>query len=201
METKGFKTIRAAVEGNPFKDRGSKFIGFAFPVKTRDEIDRNLEALRLKHSGASHYCYAWRLGASIPEERSNDDGEPRHTAGTPILGQLASFGITDVLMLVIRYYGGKKLGAGGLINAYRTAARSALERATVVFKEFESHIALQFSYEQLHKILHLIKMCDGNILEQRLDRHCRIVVSVGNSQLASFSERIGRLKKISIETL
>lgn len=199
METDGFKTIRAAVEGTPFKEKRSKFIGYAFPVDTRDDIDRNLAALHKKHSGASHYCYAWRLGANTPEERTNDDGEPRHTAGPPILGQITSFGITGILLVVIRFYGGKKLGTGGLIHAYRTAARSALDRATIVFKEFESSVALQFSYAQLHKILHLINQYDGKILERRLEQHCRILVSVGNSKLKSFSENIGKFKGVGIE--
>ncbi|MEN8798212.1 MAG: YigZ family protein [Flavobacteriaceae bacterium] len=199
MEAEGFKTVKAEVEGAVFKDKGSKFVGYVFPVKNRTEIDRALESIRLKQPGASHYCYAWRLGTNIPEERTNDDGEPRHTAGMPILGQLTSFGTTDVLLVVIRYYGGKKLGTGGLINAYRTAARLVLEEAAIVFKEFESYIALEFNYEKLHKILHLIKLHAGEVREKKLDHKCRIILTIGNSKLASFSENIKSLKDVRIE--
>ncbi len=201
METTGFKTIKAQVEGGIFKDKGSKFIGYAIPVNTRIDTDRHLESIRLNQPGASHYCYAWRLGSNLPEERTNDDGEPRHTAGMPILGQLTSFGITNVLLVVIRYYGGKKLGTGGLINAYRSAARSALDQATIVFKEFESPIALKFSYEKLHKILHLIKIYGAEIREKELDQKCRIVLSLGKSKVASFSENISDMKDVRIEEL
>jgi uncharacterized YigZ family protein len=198
MEAQGFKTIKAVVEGEVFKEKGSKFAGFAYPVNNQTEIDRILESIRLKQPGASHYCYAWRMGNNIPQERANDDGEPRHTAGTPILGQLTSFGLTNVLLVVIRLYGGKKLGTGGLINAYRTAARSALDKAAIIFKEHDTHMILEFGYEKLHKILHLIKLFGGNIQEQELDQKCRIVLSIGNSKLASFSENLKGIKGIRI---
>ncbi|MGB5236107.1 MAG: YigZ family protein [Flavobacteriaceae bacterium] len=199
MEEGGYKTLRAEVEGSVYKDKKSKFIAFAMPVSTRIDIDRYLETLRTQYPGASHYCYAWRLGTNVPEERTNDDGEPRQTAGAPILGQINSFGITNALLVVIRYYGGKKLGTGGLITAYRSAARSALEKSVIIYKEFESHLVLHFSYAQLHKILHEIKSHDGNIKEKNLDQKCRIVVSIGNSNLANFLKNISRLNGVRIE--
>ena len=201
MKEGGYKTVKAEVAGTIFKEKGSKFIGFAIPISTRNNVAEHLEKVRAEQPGASHYCYAWRMGTQRIEERTYDDGEPRQTAGAPILGQITSFEITNILLVVIRYYGGKKLGTGGLINAYRTAARSALENSVIVHKEFECIFALHFSYELLHKILHHIKSHRGKIKEKEIDQQCRIVISLGDSKIASFSKNINQIKGVELEQL
>jgi len=143
-----FQTIEKESQGY-FKDKGSKFYAFAYPVKNEDEIKEILARLRKEHHSARHHCYAWRLGTENVTSRANDDGEPSSTAGKPILGQLQSFNVTNILIVVVRYFGGTLLGVSGLINAYRSAAADALKNADIKQKIIEKEITLDFTYHEL----------------------------------------------------
>lgn len=175
-----YTTIAAPSEGL-YKEKGSKFLAFAYPVSTEDEIKNLLQDLRKKFFDARHHCYAYRLGPDGATWRVNDNGEPSSTAGKPILGQLVSFGLSDVLVVVIRYFGGIKLGVSGLINAYRTAARDALEHAQTVEKQVRENITLEYTYEQTNAVMKAIRDLQAEIIDQTFTGEplpCRIVVAI-----------------------
>jgi uncharacterized YigZ family protein len=151
-----FKTIAAPGTGE-FKDRGSKFIGYAFPVRTEAEALLHLEALRKEHFKARHHCFAWRLGPDGSRFRANDDGEPGGTAGRPILGQIDSFGVTDVVIVVVRYFGGTLLGTSGLIQAYRESAAESLRQSTIVEKIVREYFSLDFDYAIMPDVMQAVK--------------------------------------------
>lgn len=163
-----YQTIARASEGL-YKEKGSKFLGYAFPVEDEEEIKRILNELRKKHHDARHHCYAFRLGADGKHYRANDDQEPSGTAGKPIHGQLLSFELTNVLLVVVRYFGGTKLGASGLIHAYKTAAQDALEQAEIVTREVEVQCTLTFPYERYNEVMRILRESKARILSQELD--------------------------------
>jgi uncharacterized YigZ family protein len=175
-----YTTIAAPSEGL-YKEKGSKFLAFAYPVSTEDEIKNLLQDLRKKFFDARHHCYAYRLGPDGATWRVNDNGEPSSTAGKPIFGQLISFGLSDVLVVVIRYFGGIKLGVSGLINAYRTAARDALEHAQTVEKQVRENITLEYTYEQTNAVMKAVRDLQAEIIDQSFTGGplpCRIVVAI-----------------------
>lgn len=175
-----YTTIAAPSEGL-YKEKGSKFLAFAYPVSTEDEIKNLLQDLRKKFFDARHHCYAYRLGPDGATWRVNDNGEPSSTAGKPIFGQLISFGLSDVLVVVIRYFGGIKLGVSGLINAYRTAARDALEHAQTVEKQVRENITLEYTYEQTNAVMKAIRDLQAEVIDQSFTGGplpCRIVVAI-----------------------
>jgi uncharacterized YigZ family protein len=165
------------VEGT-YKEKGSKFLAFAYPVNTQSEIKDKIEELKKKYFDARHHCFGWMLGADMSRFRAFDDGEPNHSAGDPILGQIRSKGVTNVLVVVVRYFGGTKLGVGGLINAYRTAAEDALNRASIVEREITEDFILNFDYLLTSDIMRLIKDLNAQIKYQNFDATCDVVVSV-----------------------
>lgn len=154
-----FHTISGPSEGF-FKDKGSKFYARAFPVKTQADIQTNLDKVKKNHPKARHACYAWRLGVDGNHYRTNDDGEPSGTAGRPILGQIDSFGLTDVFVVVIRYFGGTLLGTSGLIQAYRESAADALKNAFKIEQYISDHISLSFEYSQMSDVMNVMKKFD-----------------------------------------
>lgn len=160
-----------------FKDKGSKFLGFAIKVRNELEIKSFLDELRKEHPGACHVCYAFKLGAEGKIFRASDDGEPNNSAGQPILGQINSFGMTHVLVAVVRYYGGTKLGVSGLIQAYRAAAKEALENAGSTEEEPMLSLEVLCNYEQLPLLMKELKMRQCHIHEQKLDLSCQLVIS------------------------
>jgi uncharacterized YigZ family protein len=165
MEIKDtYKTIAAPSEGE-YKEKGSKFIGLAFEVEDEEEIKYHLEEVKKEHFKARHHCYAWRLGQGKDNYRANDDGEPSSTAGRPILGQIDSFGLTNLLIIVVRYYGGTKLGTSGLKNAYKTAAKAALEIATIEEKIIKTKFKLTIDYPQLSDVMNYLNQEDIEILD------------------------------------
>ena len=167
MKADTYKTLRQASPKTVFKDRGSKFIGMAFPVKDIDEVKNILKQIKSSYHDARHWCYAYRLGKQPPYiERANDDGEPSHSAGAPILNQIRSFDLTDTLVVVVRYFGGVKLGVSGLINAYKTAAKSALEQSEIVEKEILIPLEIYFPYEKMNEVMRYIKKNNIRILER-----------------------------------
>ena len=178
MEKDTYKTITKPSPEVLFKDRGSKFYGFAFPVKNEEEVKESIENLKKEHHTARHWCYAYQLGKTYDQYRANDDGEPSNSAGMPIYGQLQSFELTNTLVVVVRYFGGTKLGVGGLINAYRTAAQMALEASVIKERTIDIHFLLSFDYPEMNTVMRLIKDHDLRILEQQFEMKCEIKIAV-----------------------
>jgi uncharacterized YigZ family protein len=160
-----YKTLSAASTGE-YKDRGSKFLAYAFPVESEEECLAHLEVIRKEHFKCNHHCYAWRIGIEGTRFRANDDGEPSGTAGRPILGQIDSFGLANVFVVVARYFGGTLLGASGLINAYREGAAEALRNAIVVEKIIKDHFLLDFDYALMPDVMNAVKKLDLEIVQQ-----------------------------------
>ena len=182
METKDtYKTIAKPAKGELFKDKNSKFYGFAFPVTNEAQIKTHLEDLKKEHYSARHWCYAYQIGTETIKYRANDDGEPNNSAGMPIYGQIQSFEVTNILIVVIRYYGGVKLGVGGLINAYRTGAQLALEASKIVERTINKEFQLKFEYKNMSKVMRLLKENDVEITKQTLELNCLLEISVRKS--------------------
>jgi uncharacterized YigZ family protein len=175
LEKKGtYRTIQAVSEGS-YKEKGSRFLAFAVPCKTEDEAKTYLANWRKEHHQAVHVCYAFRFGSAKKQFRSSDDGEPSNSAGPPILGQIQSFDLTNILIAVVRYYGGTNLGVGGLINAYRTAAKEALENAAIIEQVDLCVVELRFGYEQMPAVMSAVKAIPLTIIEQQFELTCRLV--------------------------
>ena len=167
-----YLTLSRATEEEVYKEKGSKFLAYAFPLTNSDEVDNLIQLLKKAHPKARHWCYAWQTGVENPTFRYNDDGEPNNSAGKPIYGQIQSFGLTNVLIVVVRYFGGTKLGVGGLIAAYRSAARLALENAVLVEKMLTKELNLRFEYAHMDKVMRLIKENALDILSQKMELNC-----------------------------
>lgn len=163
-----FLTIAGPATGE-FKDRGSKFIAYAFPAETEEECLAHLETVKKEHPKARHHCFAWRLGLDGNQFRANDDGEPSGTAGRPMLGQIDSFGLTNVVVIVVRYFGGTLLGASGLIQAYRTSTQEALQSATLLEKVLKDVLQITVDYTRLPDLVNAVKRLKLNVLEQTFD--------------------------------
>lgn len=176
-----YKTLAQPGPEVLFKDRGSKFYGYAFPVQNESMIKQALEQLKTSHHQARHWCYAWQLGTDTIQYRYNDDGEPSNSAGAPIYGQIQSFELTQVLIVVVRYFGGTKLGVGGLIQAYRAAARMALEAAQIETKTIQRSLKIKFEYPKLNTVMRIIKEQDLEILDQQMELHCTMEIGMPRS--------------------
>ena len=172
-----YKTISSSSEGL-FKDRGSKFLSFAIPVKSEKEITDHLQQLRKEYHDARHHCYAWRLGYDPPLVRANDDGEPSNSAGKPILNQIEKFDLTNILVVVVRYFGGTLLGVGGLINAYRTSAETAVKNARIIRKKIQHQYDLEFEYPAMNQVMQLIKEMQISAANQDFGISCRMSILV-----------------------
>ena len=164
-----------------FKDRGSKFFAYAYPLMTKEDWQQPLLALKKEHFKARHHCYAFRFGTDGNYFRANDDGEPSGTAGRPILGQIDSFGLTNVVLIVVRYFGGTKLGASGLINAYKQSAFEALQQAEIIEKYIKDVYALDFDYGNMSSVMAGIKQLELEMLEQKFEENVRIKVAIRQS--------------------
>jgi len=172
-----FKTIASASTEILFKEKNSKFFGCAFPVTAEDEIKLHLDKLRKKHFGAGHFCYAFQLGTDTLFFRVNDDGEPSNSAGMPIYGQIQSFGLTNILVVVVRFFGGVKLGVGGLISAYKTAAQMALEESVILEKTIDVQFQISFDYKNMNKVMRIIKEKNLEIISQQMEESCQIKIA------------------------
>lgn len=202
MDTKDtFKTISKSAEGDLFKDKNSKFYGFAFHVTNEEEIKTHLEALKKEHHSARHWCYAYQIGTEKIQYRANDDGEPNNSAGMPIYGQIQSFDVTNILIVVIRYYGGIKLGVGGLINAYRTGAQLALESADIIEKTIDKSFQLKFEYKNMSKVMRMLKENQVEIIKQTLEHNCLLEISVRKSNSIKVFELFNAFFGIEINEL
>jgi len=197
--TDSYKTIKKESLGY-FKDKGSKFLAFAFPVKSEEEIKEILTRLRKEHHSARHHCYAWRLGSEEITFRANDDGEPSSTAGKPILGQLLSFEVTNILIIVVRYFGGTLLGVSGLINAYKNAAADVLNNAEIIEKIIEKTFQLDFTYNELNDVMQIIKNENLNILKTQFEEKCRLWFSVRKSDAERINQIFSNFYGVSIQT-
>ncbi len=178
-----FKTIDKPVKEVIFKEKSSKFLGYAFPVKTEEEIKQHLEAIKKEHYSARHWCYAWQLGYGTSQHyRANDDGEPNNSAGIPIYGQIQSFELTDVLVVVVRYFGGIKLGVGGLVQAYKTSAQLTLQEAQIIEKVITQTLAISFDYKDMNKVMRVVKERNLQVINQKLEMNCTLFIEVRNSE-------------------
>lgn len=200
-EKSTYQTIRKKVKGQLFKDRGSKFIGDAFPVKNEEEVRQRLMEVKEDHPKANHHCYAYSLGFDEAYIRYNDDGEPANSAGKPIYGQIYGFDITNVLVVVTRYFGGTKLGVGGLIHAYKTTAKLCLEETKIIQREITDQLEVKCDYEQMNEVLKLVKREDLSIVEQELKLKCRYILEVNVERSSSIKERLELLKGIAVREL
>jgi uncharacterized YigZ family protein len=181
-----------------FKDRGSKFIAFTFPVQSIDDFKKNLELIKKEHPKATHHCFAYRIGLDNNTYRVSDDGEPSGTAGKPILGQIDSKKLTNVLVVVVRYFGGTLLGVPGLINAYKSAASMALQVTPVVQKPIEVAYTLQFDYTQMNEIMMLVKQMNCNVLEKDMNLFCRLVIGIPKGRLDEALYKFKDIRNVEI---
>ena len=189
MELDIYKTLKSPSEEILFKERKSKFFGYAYPIQHEDEVKPIIEELRKQHHTANHVCYAWQLGVEDINYRANDDGEPNNSAGMPIYGQIQSFGVTNVLVAVARIFGGTKLGVGGLISAYRTAAQMALDSAEIIEKTLQLRYVLCFEYSEMDKVMRTLKQHQMEIVRQKMEMDCKIEISVRKND-ALLTEKI-----------
>jgi len=195
-----YKTLAGLSKGI-YKDRGSRFLAFAYPVFSEEEIQPILLTLRKEYHDARHFCYAYRLGAEKEFFRTNDDGEPSNSAGKPILGQIVAYDLTNVLIVVVRYFGGTLLGVGGLINAYRAAAADALANARVLTKTTNDIYELEFGYSSMNDVKKVIKEEKLTQVEQKFDLTCSIKISVRKSRSENVVERLGKIEGLRIRYL
>ena len=194
-----FLTLAGRSEGM-HKDRGSKFLYFAFPVKSEEEIKTELGVLRKTYFDATHHCYAWILGKDGQQFRANDDGEPNHSAGDPILGQIRSRNLTNALIVVVRYFGGTKLGVSGLIQAYKSAASAAIEENLIVREWIKAQLEIRFPYPSMNEVMKVVKTHDLEIKGQEMGLDCRMVLRFREglkTQVQAKLEEIEGLKSIS----
>ena len=196
-----FKTIKSASEETLFKDKNSKFYGFAFPVNNEDEVKNELEKVKKMHPNAGHHCYAYQIGVEDIIYRANDDGEPNNSAGMPIYGQIQSFDITNVLIVVVRYFGGTKLGVSGLINAYRSSAKITIESSEIIEKTVEVYFKIIFEYDMMSKVLRILKEKNIEIIQQKLELNCEYIIAVRKKESKSILEFFKNLYKVEIEAL
>ncbi|HEX5742585.1 MAG TPA: YigZ family protein [Flavobacteriaceae bacterium] len=177
-----YKTISNPSEGLIYKEKGSKFLGFTFPISDEEDVKLHLATLKKQHHAARHWCYAWQIGIENIQYRVNDDGEPHNSAGQPIYGQIQSFNLTNILVVVVRYFGGTKLGVGGLISAYKTAAQFAVEASEIVEKLIEIKFKIIIDYQNLNKIMRFVKEHQLNIVSQNMDIDCVLILSIRKSE-------------------
>ncbi|NBL64454.1 YigZ family protein [Flavobacterium sp. NST-5] len=202
MELKDtYRTLAHPGEETLFKEKSSKFFSYAFPVTTEDEVKFFLEEIKRKHSSARHWCYAFQLGTEKIQYRANDDGEPSNSAGMPIYGQIQSFDLTNVLIIVVRYFGGIKLGVGGLISAYRTGAQMALEAAEIIEKTIDVHFLISFDYKNMNKVMRVIKEKNLDIVNQKMDLSCEIEIKTRKKNTESVMGIFNDLFEINIEKI
>jgi len=190
--TDEFKTIATTSEGF-YSEKRSKFLAFAHHVETLDEIKALLADYRKKYYDARHVCYAYMLGAERTEFRANDDGEPSSTAGKPILGQINSNELTDILIVVVRYYGGVNLGTSGLIVAYREATADALAHAEIVTRQVEEKVVFDFPYVMMNDVMRVVKEMQPRIVSQAYDNTCQIVLSIRKSEAEMLRSKLAKL--------
>lgn len=201
MNNDTYKTILKASEETLFKDRNSKFFGYAFPITNEEEVKGHIEALKKQHHSARHWCYAYQIGTESTKYRANDDGEPSNSAGMPIYGQIQSYDVTNILIVVVRYFGGVKLGVGGLINAYRTGAQMALGVSNIVERTINIDFVITFDYKNMNKVMRVIKEKNLNVTGQKLELDCQITISVRLKNALEIENIFKTLYEVEIKRL
>ena len=190
---KSYQTIRKSTEGY-FKEKGSRFISFAYPVTSRENCKSLIDSLKKKYHDARHHCFAFSIGVGHQNEtRANDDGEPNHSAGDPILSQIKSFGLTDTLVVVVRYFGGTKLGVSGLIHAYKTAAEEALNRTEIITVEIKTEFLLKYPYDKTQPVLRLMKELKVELVDQNFSESCELKGKVDSEQMPMLANKLDLL--------
>ncbi len=196
-----YKTIEKASPEILFKEKNSKFYGYAFPVSSEEAIKEHIEHLKKEHFSARHWCYAYQIGTEKIQYRANDDGEPNNSAGMPIYGQIQSFEVTNVLVVVVRYFGGVKLGVGGLISAYKTAAQMALEESAIIEKTIDKHFAIAFSYANMNKVMRIIKEKNLVIVAQKMEIDCEIIIATRKKNVQNLLDTFENLYEVQLKEL
>lgn len=200
MEIKDtYRTLDFPSDEILFKEKNSKFFGYAFPISSEDEAKIILESLRKQHSSAGHCCYAFQIGTGKLYFRANDDGEPSNSAGMPIYGQIQSFNVTNVLVAVVRYFGGVKLGVGGLISAYKISAQMALEASEIVEKTIDIHYSIKFDYKNMNKVMRIIKEKNLDIVSQNMEMSCEIEIKTRKKNAEMIFDIFSNLYEIDIK--
>ena len=194
-----FRTLAAPATGE-FRDRGSKFLAFAYPIRNEADVRTYLDALRVQHPKAVHHCYAYRLGLNRNNYRANDDGEPGGSAGRPILNVLYSRDLTNVLVVVVRYFGGTLLGVPGLINAYKTATMAALNEAAIIEQTVNETYRVRYPFEQMNEVMRLVKEQQLSVLKQDYDTACILDIEVRKSLVGSVLERLAKLEGVEVRS-
>ena len=193
-----YKTIKTPSEGF-FKDRGSKFFGYAYPITSEQELKLKIEELKKEHHTARHHCYAYRLKQDYSVYRANDDGEPTNAAGKPILGQIDAKELTNVGVVVVRYFGGTKLGVGGMMNAYKTAALEALNNAEIIECTIDEEFEISFGYPEMNTVMRFIKDLGVEIKSQKMEMDCKIIFAIRKKETQKAQDKFTGLKNISIK--
>ncbi len=201
IEKDTYNTLETATEGILFKEKNSKFFGFAYPVLNEDDVKFHLENLKKEHHSARHWCYAYQIGTEQVVYRANDDGEPSNSAGMPIYGQIQSFDVTNVLIVVVRYFGGVKLGVGGLISAYKTTAQLTLEAAAIIEKTINKTFLITFDYKNMNTVMRIIKEKNLSITNQKLHLDCQITISVRKKDAEAVFDIFNHLFEINIKEI
>jgi uncharacterized YigZ family protein len=192
MEPDTYLTIKSFSQGL-YKEKGSRFIALAYPVTTQEEIKSILENTRKEHHSARHHCFAWMLGQSRQRFRVNDDGEPSGSAGKPIFGQINSFQVTNILIVVVRYFGGKLLGVSGLINAYRSAAESALKNSEITELYIQDFYEVIFPYSAINDVMKIIKDDEVGQSQQKFELECRMIINFRSSARERILNALSRI--------
>ena len=196
-----YKTISAPSEEILFKEKNSKFFGYAFPILNEEDVKIHLEQLKKQHFSARHWCYAYQIGTEKISFRANDDGEPNNSAGMPIYGQIQSFEVTNIVIVVVRYFGGVKLGVGGLISAYKTAAQMSLENAQIIEKTIDVNFQLTFDYKNMNKVMRVIKEKNLEIVSQKMEMNCELIISTRKKNAETTFDIFSNLFEIEIKKL
>lgn len=193
-----YKTISKPVNEILIKERKSKFYGYAFPIQTEEDVKPLLEELRKMYPTANHVCYAWQLGVENVSFRANDDGEPNNSAGMPIYGQIQSYGLTNVLIAVVRIFGGTKLGVGGLITAYKNTAQLTLESSKIVERIIKEQVTLSFEYPEMDTVMRFIKKNKLELVSQELHMKCEVTIAVRMKEVENILDELKSLHKIAV---
>lgn len=193
-----YRTLAEPSTGE-FKDRGSRFLAYAYPVKDPAEVKEKLQALKKEHPRAVHHCYAFRIGTEGTSFRANDDGEPSGSAGRPILGQIDSAGLTSVLVVVVRYFGGTLLGVPGLIHAYKTVTAEALKNAATEEKWIEEPVDISFDYPVMSEVLYLLRQSEATIYRQELQLFCEIKAGIPVKHAGPYIEKLSELRNVVVK--
>lgn len=199
MTSDTYKTIEKPGKETLYREKGSRFLGYTFPVKNEKEIEAYLNQLREEHHKARHVCYAWQLGKNYDRFRANDDGEPSNSAGMPIYGQIQAFEVTNILVASVRYFGGTKLGVGGLITAYKESAKLALEASEIITKTIDVEFRISFDYPEMSKVMEIVNRENLNVINQILELDCQIFIQVRKKEAEKVFNLFDSVYKVEIE--